>query len=129
MFKKMAGAALMALVVASALSVPVQAAPVSVASAPAETASARMATFTLLKEKSGSGRTLRLWKNNSNGLVHANLGGARYGDQLAIGNCCYPYTTYETVTSTGQSELNTGEYGNYGPRVNAKLAGGGEIYF
>ncbi|MGW5716465.1 hypothetical protein ACWEVP_09905 [Amycolatopsis sp. NPDC003865] len=117
MFKKFAAATLIAAAAVTTVSVPASAAPASVQG------------FTVLKERSGYGRTLRLWLNTSNNQVHANLSGARYGDKLSIGSCCYPYTTYETVTSNGQSELNTGEYGNYGPNVNGVFADGGELHF
>ncbi|MFD8495527.1 hypothetical protein [Amycolatopsis sp. NPDC059657] len=121
MIKKIAAAALIAFVATTTMSVP--------ASAEAKGSPVAVQGFVVLKEKSGNGRTLRLWKNTSNGMVHANASGARYGDKLSIGSCCYPYTTYETVTSTGNSELNTGEYTNSGPSVNLNFAGGGEIHF
>ncbi|WP_410638248.1 hypothetical protein [Amycolatopsis sp. lyj-346] len=123
MLKKIAAATLIAAAATTMVAVP--------ASAAATTASAPVAVqgFTLLKERTGYGRALRLWLNTSNNQVHANLSGARYGDKLSIGSCCYPYTTYETVTSNGQSELNTGEYGNYGPSVNGVFASGGELHF
>jgi hypothetical protein len=123
MLKKIAAAALIATAATTTVVLP--------ASATATSASAPVTVqgFTLLKQTSGYGRTLRLWHNSANGLVHGNLSGARYGDRLSIGNCCYPYTTYETVTSNGQSELNTGEYGNYGPSVNGVFADGGELHF
>ncbi|QKV76651.1 hypothetical protein [Amycolatopsis sp. Hca4] len=118
MFKKIAATALITAAAATALVAPASAAaPVTVQG------------FTLLKERTGYGRALRLWLNTANNQVHANLSGARYGDRLSIGSCCYPYTTYETVTSNGQSELNTGEYGNYGPSVNGVFADGGELHF
>jgi hypothetical protein len=123
MLKKIAAAALIAAAATTTVVVPASAAATS-ASAPAT-----VQGFTLLKERTGYGRALRLWQNSANGLVHANLSGARYGDRLSIGSCCYPYTTYETVTSNGQSELNTGEYGNYGPSVNGVFADGGELHF
>lgn len=116
MLKKIAAVALVAAAATVTVEVPASAAPASVQG------------FTVLKQTSGNGRTLRLWLNSANNQVHANLSGARYGDTLSIGSCCYPYTTYETVTSNGQSELNTGEYGNYGPNLNATLAGGGELH-
>ncbi|MFI5583924.1 hypothetical protein ACIA5G_02735 [Amycolatopsis sp. NPDC051758] len=122
MLKKFAAATLIAAAAVTTVSVPASAAPVSAAPVSVQ-------GFTVLKEKSGYGRTLRLWLNSANNQVHANLSGARYGDKLSIGSCCYPYTTYETVTSNGQSELNTGEYGNYGPSVNGVFAGGGELHF
>jgi hypothetical protein len=113
MLKKMALAAVIACAATTVVSVP---------------ASAAVEGFTLQKEVSGHGRTLRMWKNNSNGLVHGNLSGAWAGDQLSIGSCCYPYTTYETVTSNGTPELNTQEYRDYGPNLNAALNGGGELH-
>jgi hypothetical protein len=123
MLKKIAAAALIAAAATTTVVMP--------ASAASTTTSAPVTVqgFTVLKEKSGYGRTLRLWLNSANNQVHANLSGARYGDKLSIGSCCYPYTTYETVTSNGQSELNTGEYGNYGPSVNGVFADGGELHF
>ncbi|MEU8636626.1 hypothetical protein AB0C38_31030 [Amycolatopsis sp. NPDC048633] len=122
MMKKLAAAAFIAFAVTTAVGAPASAAP-SAAAAPVT-----IEGFTLLKQTSGYGRTLRLWQNTGNGLVHGNLSGAQYGDQLYIGNCCYPYVTYETVTSTGQYELNTQEYGNYGPRIGGVLANGGQLY-
>ncbi|MGW3962124.1 hypothetical protein ACWED2_20040 [Amycolatopsis sp. NPDC005003] len=123
MLKKTAAAVLIAAAATTAVAMP--------ASASTTAASAPVAVqgFTLLKERTGYGRALRLWLNTANNQVHANLSGARYGDKLSIGSCCYPYTTYETVTSNGQSELNTGEYGNYGPSVNGRFADGGELHF
>lgn len=123
MLKKIAAAALIAAAATTTVSVPVAAAAESV-SAPVS-----VQGFSVLKERSGYGRTLRLWLNSGNGLVHASLSGARGGDKLSIGSCCYPYTTYETVTSSGQAELNTQEYGNYGPSVNGVFADGGELHF
>ncbi|WP_370948228.1 hypothetical protein AB5J62_11705 [Amycolatopsis sp. cg5] len=121
MFKKITAAALIAFVSTTTLSVP--------ASADTQAAPVTVQGFTVLKEKSGGGRTLRLWQNTATGKVHANASGARNGDRLSIGSCCAPYTTYETVVSTGNSELNTGEYNNFGPSVNLNFAGGGEIHF
>ncbi|MEU5257519.1 hypothetical protein [Amycolatopsis sp. NPDC021455] len=121
MFKKTAVAAMVACAATVAVSVP--------ASAGTGTAPVAVQGFTLLTERTGYGRALRLWQNSANGLVHANLSGARGGDKLSIGSCCYPYTTYETVTSTGQAELNTQEYRNYGPSVNGVFADGGELHF
>ncbi len=122
MLKKFAAAALIAVAATTTVALPASAAVTSAA------APVTVQGFTLLKSTSGYGRTLRLWQNSGNGLVHGNLSGAQAGDQLSIGNCCYPYTTYETVTSNGQAELNTGEYNNYGPRVNATLANGAQLY-
>ncbi|MFJ7210579.1 hypothetical protein [Amycolatopsis sp. NPDC098790] len=122
MLKKFAVVLVAAAAATTAVSVPASAAAASAAPVSVQ-------GFTVLKQTSGYGRTLRLWLNTSNNQVHANLSGARYGDKLSIGSCCYPYTTYETVTSNGQSELNTGEYGNYGPSVNGVFASGGELHF
>ncbi len=60
LFKKVAGVTLAALIVTSAVAVPAQA-----------------EGFTRVKGISGHGRTLTLWKNNSNGMVHAHLRGTR----------------------------------------------------
>ena len=117
MLKKTVVAALVACTATVAVSVPASAGTVAAQG------------FTLITERTGYGRALRLWQNSANGLVHANLSGARGGDRLSIGSCCSPYTTYETVTSTGQAELNTQEYRNYGPSVNGVFADGGELHF
>lgn len=121
MFKKITAAALIAFAATTTMSVP--------ASATTQKSPVAVQGFNVIKEKSAGGRTLRLWQNTANGKVHANASGARKGDSLSIGSCCAPYTTYETVVSTGNSELNTGEYNNYGPSVNLNFAGGGEIHF
>ncbi len=85
-------------------------------------------SFTYVKGTSGHGRTLTLWKNNKNGLVHANLRGALYGDKLTIGSCCPPLVNYQEVVSTGQSELNTREYNNWDPTINGILINGKTIH-
>ncbi|WP_328445812.1 MULTISPECIES: hypothetical protein [unclassified Amycolatopsis] len=128
MMKKLAAVAFLAFAVTTAVATPASAAPAASTAPAASAAPVTIEGFTLLKQTSGNGRTLRLWQNTGNGLVHGNLSGAQYGDQLYIGNCCYPYVTYETVTSYGQYELNTQEYANYGPRVGGVLADGGQLY-
>ncbi|WP_326945897.1 MULTISPECIES: hypothetical protein [unclassified Amycolatopsis] len=128
MMKKLAAVAFLAFAVTTAVSAPASAAPAASTAPVVSAAPVTVQGFTLLKQTSGNGRTLRLWQNTGNGLVHGSLSGAQYGDQLYIGNCCYPYVTYETVTSTGQYELNTQEYGNYGPRIGGVLADGGQLY-
>ncbi|WP_410621663.1 hypothetical protein [Amycolatopsis sp. cmx-8-4] len=78
MMKKLAAAALIAFAVTTAASAPVSAAPA------ASAAPVTIQEFTLLKQTSGNGRTLRLWQNTGNGLVHGNLSGAQYGGQLYL---------------------------------------------